>query len=140
MKNTIYTNEDGFSVIHGTDDADFPIGINDEYWLGASEAVEATDAILDALGHKPASTPTPQVEVDPSEALNVTLIRVAEAYERPITFRYAKGDGSNIELRTFIPSEVKSIKDHLTVWGYDPDRDEPRAYRVDRIKGRVQLL
>jgi hypothetical protein len=48
-----------------------------------------------------------------------------------------------IETRTLIPSDVKNITEggvtHATFTGYDPDREEVRAYRADRIKGTVNV-
>ena len=71
--------------------------------------------------------------------LNEALLRVAAVHKRPVTFRYAKGDGKVIETRTLIPSDVKTVTDHDTFTGYDPDRDDVRAYRTDRIKGQVNV-
>ena len=73
-------------------------------------------------------------------SLNEGLLRLAAVHERPVTFRYAKGEsGAVIEQRTLIPADVKTVGDHVTFTGYDPDRNEPRAYRTDRIKGLVTL-
>ena len=72
-------------------------------------------------------------------SLNEALLRLAAIHEVEVAFRYAKGDGSVIETRRFVPSEVQTVGDHLTFVGYDPDRDEPRAFRVDRIKGQVSV-
>jgi predicted DNA-binding transcriptional regulator YafY len=56
-----------------------------------------------------------------------------------VTFRYAKGDGKNIEQRSLVPADVKAVNGHATFTGYDPDRDDVRAYRTDRIKGQVAV-
>jgi predicted DNA-binding transcriptional regulator YafY len=74
---------------------------------------------------------------------NEGLLRLAAVHHKPVTFRYAKGKGDVIETRTLIPSDVKNITEggvtHATFTGYDPDREEVRAYRADRIKGTVNV-
>jgi predicted DNA-binding transcriptional regulator YafY len=136
MESTIYTSEGGgVEVNFDKDDTSLPIQIVGDEWITKDEALAAAEAVVSTLGGK-----VPQVEVNANESLNVTMIRVAQAYEKPITFRYAKGKtGRTIEQRSLVPHEVKSFGDHLTVVGFDPDRDEVRAYRVDRIKGNVQV-
>lgn len=68
-------------------------------------------------------------------SFNEGLMRLAAIHKKIVSFRYAKGDGQVIEARSLVPSDVKTVGDHVTFTGYDPDRDEIRAYRVDRIKG-----
>lgn len=71
---------------------------------------------------------------------NEGLMRLAAVHNKTVTFRYAKGDDQKvIEQRTLVPSNVKNVKGHVTFTGYDPDRDGPRAYRVDRMKGEVSI-
>ena len=72
-------------------------------------------------------------------SFNEGLLRLAAVHNEPVTFRYAKGNGSVIEQRTLVPADVKAHGDHVTFTGYDPDRDGPRAYRTDRIKGQVTV-
>lgn len=72
-------------------------------------------------------------------SFNEGLMRLAAVHNMPVAFRYAKGDGKVIEQRTLVPSDVKTVGDHVTFTGFDPDRDEVRAYRVDRIKGTVSV-
>ena len=77
-------------------------------------------------------------EVRASEiTFNEAILRVAAAHERTVEFRYAKGkDAKVIETRQLKPSGVAVGRDgHVTFTGYDPDREEPRAFRLDRIKG-----
>jgi predicted DNA-binding transcriptional regulator YafY len=73
-------------------------------------------------------------------SFNEAMLRVAAAHNRLASFRYAKGDGEVIEARTLKPSAVRTVEDHVTFTGYDPDRDEVRAYRLDRIKGEVGIV
>lgn len=72
-------------------------------------------------------------------SFNEGILRVAAVHHKPVTFRYAKGKGDVIETRTLIPSDVRNVGNHVTFTGYDPDREEPRAYRTDRIKGQVSV-
>ena len=72
-------------------------------------------------------------------SFNEAVLRVAAAHNRQVTFRYAKGDGSMIETRVLVPSKVKEVDGHVTFSGYDEDRDQIRAYRMDRMKGEVRL-
>lgn len=73
-------------------------------------------------------------------SFNEGLMRLAAVHNKMVSFRYAKGDGKVIESRTLVPADVKTVGDHVTFTGFDPDRDGPRAYRVDRIKGTVGLV
>jgi predicted DNA-binding transcriptional regulator YafY len=68
-------------------------------------------------------------------SFNEALVRVAAIHGRRIQFRYAKGDGDVIETRTVEPAMMSA--EGFT--GYDPDRDEARSYRLDRIKGDVAM-
>lgn len=75
---------------------------------------------------------------------NEGILRLAAIHDKQVEFRYAKGDGGVIELRALKPESVKIIKpgksdEHVTVTGYDPDRDAVRHYRLDRIKGDVRI-
>lgn len=65
----------------------------------------------------------------------------AAALEAGVTFRYAKGDRQQtIESRTLSQVyDVREVKGHIVVTGFDPDRDDVRAYRLDRIKGTVSV-
>jgi predicted DNA-binding transcriptional regulator YafY len=58
---------------------------------------------------------------------------------KTVTFNYAKGGGRVIEPRRLAPESVEQVGNHLTVTGYDPDRNSVRAYRSDRIKGQVSV-
>lgn len=85
-------------------------------------------------------TNTDPVLVRASEiSFNEGLMRLAAVHNKTVTFRYAKGDGKIIEQRTLIPSGVKEKDGHMTFTGYDPDRDDVRAFRIDRMKGEVSI-
>jgi predicted DNA-binding transcriptional regulator YafY len=92
----------------------------------------------DAAEH-PQSVKLDGVPLASQISFNEGLLRLAAVHSKTVTFRYAKGDGAVIETRTLQPTEVKEVAGHVTFTGYDPDRDEPRAYRVDRMKGEVSV-
>jgi hypothetical protein len=75
-------------------------------------------------------------------SFNEGILRLASVHERTVQFRYAKGNGNTIETRQFTPTSVgKSLKGDVYFTGPDPDREgEPRAYRLDRVKGDVDFL
>jgi predicted DNA-binding transcriptional regulator YafY len=75
---------------------------------------------------------------EPDATWNSALIELAIKFERTITFQYAKGTGSYIETRRLAPDALHAARDgSQNVIGYDPDRQDVRAYRLDRIKGDV---
>lgn len=104
--------------------------------LDRDNAVKVAKAILSQADFK-------FVDVASADASKLTfnegIARLAAIHKRTITFRYAKGDGAVIEQRRLNPTSVEQHGDHVLLVGYDPDRDEPRAYRSDRIKGEVEF-
>lgn len=72
-------------------------------------------------------------------SLNEQLLQVAINHDAEVEFAYAKGSGQVIEHRRVNPSELREVKGHKIVVGFDPDRDDVRAYRLDRIKGTVSI-
>lgn len=140
--NIVYSRADdgngyAFNVVHDTDDTELPIKIENEdgAWLSRSEAIATANAIYNALrvstGHGVAAS---------AVSFNEGLMRLAAVHGKTVTFRYAKGEGRIIEQRTLAPTDVKEVAGHVVFTGYDPDRDEPRAYRIDRMKGEVTIL
>lgn len=73
------------------------------------------------------------------QTFNEALFRLAAKYDKAVDFGYAKGQQKVIENRRLFPADVREVGDHVTVVGYDPFRDEPRAYRLDRVKGEVKI-
>lgn len=73
-------------------------------------------------------------------SFNEGAMRLAAIHGKTVEFRYVKGDSRIIESRRLVPSSVKGSGEHLRFTGYDPDRDETRAFRLDRIKGDVRVL
>lgn len=77
--------------------------------------------------------------VDPDASLNEQLLQVAINNGAGIAFQYAKGDGAVIETRHLQPVKLDEVRGQKIVTGFDPDRDDIRAYRLDRIKGTVKV-
>lgn len=74
-------------------------------------------------------------------SFNEAVLRLAAAHERAVEFRYAKTATSPIETRSFVPVAVNATQDGKTVFvGPDSDRNGAlRSFRLDRIKGEVQI-
>lgn len=134
---TIYVSDDyaadGPLTIEDDGHANYPICFSGAD-VPLATAVEAAEAIL-AYAGKPRTDAVLASDVSFNEA----LLRLAAIHERTVEFRYAKGNGANIETRQLVPQDVRQVGDHLTFTGYDPDRDDVRAYRVDRMKGEVTV-
>lgn len=77
--------------------------------------------------------------VDLDGTVNETLLKVAAQYDLTVEFRYAKGTGGVIETRRLQPGSFSNHKGNTVIVGYDPDREDVRAYRLDRIKGQVSI-
>lgn len=73
-------------------------------------------------------------------SLNEGLLRLATVHGRQVKFRYQKDGSPYIESRAFKPSSCTGEGEHFRFTGYDPDRGATRAYRLDRIKGTVELV
>lgn len=70
------------------------------------------------------------------------VMNLAGQYGRTVEFSYAKPSNGAIEHRRLAPSDngVQTAANGAKyVAGWDPDRQEPRSYRLDRITGGVLL-
>lgn len=87
------------------------------------------------------SQPQPPAKAS-DHAYNEAAIDFALDHERAVEFRYAKGEGKSIiEERTLAPTSLDQTRGGAIVAiGFDPDRAEPRAYRLDRIIGTVVIV
>ena len=72
---------------------------------------------------------------------NEGVMRLAAIHGKTVSFSYSKGEGKVIEARRLKPEGVAHAKTDGVVYfsGFDPDRGEPRSYRLDRITGEVSL-
>jgi proteasome accessory factor B len=94
---------------------------------------------LAALAPDPADLDLPvaaRIEVEPGP-----VDRVADAIieRRVITFRYRRADGTLGE-RTVDPYAVAGRRGSWYVVGRDHDRDALRAFRLDRVEGRIRAV
>jgi predicted DNA-binding transcriptional regulator YafY len=139
---TIFDDDAGTAVAYNPDD-NTPIRliVEGEGGLYADEAIEAAKAILDALSASGDLVAGDHIVRASDVSFNEGALRLAAAHGRTVEFRYAKGkDGTNIEIRRLVPHEIKPGKDGALIFlGHDPDRDDVRAYRVDRMKGEVHI-
>ena len=71
---------------------------------------------------------------------NEGVLRLAAVHGRKVGFRYAKSSSAPIEHRSFVPEHVYTTRDgNVVIVGPDEDREAPRSYRLDRIKGEVYI-
>jgi hypothetical protein len=76
---------------------------------------------------------------DPVSDTNTILINAAIENDLTISFAYDRGKG--LERRILQPeSTIQSVKGDTLVVGLDTDRNDYRAYRVDRIQGNINVF
>lgn len=75
------------------------------------------------------------------ESFNLTAFQAAKELGLSVKFNYSKSNTGPIEPRDlFDVQKVETTsKGHVIVNGYDEDREEPRTFRVDWIKGFVEV-
>ncbi len=134
----------GAKVVRDPDNiGNMPIGFEeagDYIWLDENEIAPAIAAIAAAQGVSVAGvTVNNTFSNGLSGSLNEQLIQVAINHDIEVEFAYAKGSGEVIEHRRLVPTKLDDAKGHKIVTGFDPDRDDVRAYRLDRIKGTVSI-
>lgn len=132
----IYKNDD-LEVLHDSDVlGGTVIGLetDGEAWLNKEDALAVVNAVLKQL--EP-NEPVESVQADGS--LGETLLAAAIKFGCTTYFGYAKGNGNTIEQRKLTPYEIREVPGGKIVFGYDPDREDVRAYRLDRIKGGIAL-
>jgi predicted DNA-binding transcriptional regulator YafY len=127
----IYENMN-IEIRHDHEDEELPISINGE-WLRRDEVLTIAGALLAAVDGEQKTTVK-------SGDYNESVLALAIAHDREVEFGYAKGDGALLERRSLIPAEVKQVKGHQIVIGFDPDRESVRAYRLDRVKGEIRVV
>src|SRR5581483_7149934 len=83
-----------------------------------------------------AQTPAPHAGAE--EDLVGTLTRAIGAH-RLVELEYLKPDSAEVETRTVEPYSIERRLPHWYVHTWDVDRDEPRSYRLDRMRRAKQL-
>ncbi len=83
-----------------------------------------------------AQTPAPHAGAE--EDLVGTLTRAIAAH-RLVELEYLKPDSAEVETRTVEPYSIERRLPHWYVHTWDVDRDEPRSYRLDRMRKARQL-
>jgi proteasome accessory factor C len=81
---------------------------------------------------------TPEPHTGAEEDLVGTLTRAIGAH-RIVELEYLKPDASEVETRTVEPYSIERRLPHWYVHTWDIDRDEPRSYRLDRMRKAKQL-
>lgn len=148
----IYSGQDDVKVIFDPKDTDLPIAVDDGIneraaWLTREEALGAAAAIFAQFGAVSPQTvinnTTPATvhaeHGDERESWNHVALQAAIDHGRVAEFRYAKGDGGIIETRRVEPEAITQSRRGALVTGWDPDRRDVRAFRLDRIQGYVSV-
>lgn len=74
-------------------------------------------------------------------SFNEGVMRLAQIHGKTVEFRYEKGKDKPIEARVLKPTSITiSENGDMSFVGYDPDRDDTRSFRVDRIRGEVKFV
>jgi predicted DNA-binding transcriptional regulator YafY len=74
-------------------------------------------------------------------SFNEGVLRLAVVHHRTVEFRYEKGPDKPIESRQLEPKSIHvAAGGDMSFVGYDPDRENTRSFRVDRIKGDVRFV
>ena len=74
-------------------------------------------------------------------SFNEAMLRIALIHRKQVEFRYEKDEKAPIESRRLIPSSITIAKNgDMSFFGFDPDREAERQFRVDRIKGDVRFV
>lgn len=73
-------------------------------------------------------------------SFNEGIVRLAAIHKKTVQFRYVKSPGAPVETRRFVPSQVEGEGEKLRFLGVDEDREALRSFRLDRIKGTVEVV
>lgn len=121
----------------------FPRDADGDHLVQIREGDEETGIYIDARGVqvllRALGEPTAERDSipDPDNLdWNETAIAAAIHSEKEIQFAYDKGEGV-IEQRRLFPKVSYAAPNGIVITGDDPDRDDVRAFRLDRIQGEV---
>ena len=126
----------------------FPVDSDGDILIQVQEGESLSGLYLDPRGvtvlRQALSAPTSADEAvlelpEPDLDFNETQISIAIHFERAIEFAYDKGSGV-IEQRKLFPKVSYAAPNGIVVTGDDIDRQDVRAFRVDRIQGEVKVV
>ena len=83
-------------------------------------------------------TQTPEPHGGAEEDLVATLTRAIDG-QRIVELEYLKPESTEVTTRTVEPYSIERRLPHWYVHTWDLDRDEPRSYRLDRMKNAKQM-
>src|SRR6266508_721829 len=81
---------------------------------------------------------TPEPHAGAEEDLVATLTRAIDEH-RIVELEYLKPEETEVSTRTVEPYSIERRLPHWYVHTWDLDRDEPRSYRLDRMKNAKQM-
>ena len=121
----------------------FPLDSDGDHLIQIREGDDETGIYIDARGVqvllRALGEPTAERDHVPAPDnldWNETAIAAAIHFEKEIQFAYDKGEGV-IEQRRLFPKVSYAAPNGIVITGDDPDRDDVRAFRLDRIQGEV---
>lgn len=110
-------------------------------WLVNQVNTLTPEPLVEAISTEPRALAVETHGDSARESFNLTAFQAAKELGLGVKFRYSKSNTGSIETRDMAEvEEVKTTsKGHVIVHGYDEDREDPRTFRVDWIKGFVEV-
>lgn len=103
--------------------------------------LDGLDDLADAiLAEAPDTSPTRSTVSAKELSFNEGVMRLAAIHGKTVEFRYVKGTGHSPETRRLVPTSVVGQDGNVRFTGHDPDRNAPRQFRLDRIRGDVGVI
>lgn len=135
---------DDFTVENGENHSDGEVGgvlFAGCYPIKAQDVRILTEALVDHVGGvEPSQITVTKTAETSRENFNLTALAAAADFSLIASFRYAGSDSEPIQPRSLIVDSLTTTsKGDQIVVGYDEDRSDVRSFRVDRIKGFVQV-
>lgn len=130
-------------------DAEVTVANGEYVWVGPKADFEFSEENLATLAkvvrsmlpaNPCASVPgaTPPA-VNTENTWNEAILDLAAAHGRTVSFSYEKSGSRTIEKRRLEVEHVLEGRNGVLVVGQDPDRQDVRSFRVDRIVGSVSV-
>ena len=120
----------------------FPRDADGDHLVQIREGDEETGIYIDARGVqvllRALGEPTAGATRSPTRTTSTGTGRPSRprSTSKEIQFAYDKGEGV-IEQRRLFPKVSYAAPNGIVITGDDPDRDDVRAFRLDRIQGEV---